>query len=115
LNSRNSADKHLKAVLESICGIIFLGTPHFGAGLAKCAETLARSVGVLKQTTKEIVQVLTTESEVLARIQTDFHTMIRGRAQQGHVISITCFYEELPLPGIGPVCRKWASPASFFI
>ncbi|KAE8447349.1 hypothetical protein EG329_010907 [Mollisiaceae sp. DMI_Dod_QoI] len=103
LNSRNSADAHLKAVLESTRGIIFLGTPHFGAGLANYAETFARLVGVLKQTTKEIVRVLTTESEVLARIQTDFHTMIRDRAQQGHAIPIICFYEELPLPGIGPI------------
>lgn len=43
------------------------------------------------------------ESEVLARIQADFHTMIRGSAQTGTTMAITCFYEELPVLGIGMV------------
>lgn len=84
-------------------GLIFLGTPHSGAALAKYAETFLKSLGVLKKTTKEILRVLTIESEVLARIQSDFHTMIRGTAQSGTSIAITCFYEELPISGIGMV------------
>ena len=62
-----------------------------------------KSLGLLKKTTKEIIRVLTMESEVLARIQADFHTMIRGSAQAGTTMAITCFYEELPVLGIGMV------------
>jgi hypothetical protein len=41
---------------------------------------------------------------VLARIQADFYIMARARADKGdQPITITCFYEELPLPGIGEV------------
>lgn len=83
-----------------------MGTPHSGAALAKWAELLAKSLGLLKQTTKKIVEVLTVESEVLGRIQTDFHTMIRDLSQKGDSISITCFYEEIALPGIGKVRIK---------
>jgi hypothetical protein len=57
----------------------------------------------LKKTTKEILRVLTVESEVLARIKADFHTMVRGVAQAGTAVEITCFYEELPIQGIGMV------------
>ena len=46
---------------------------------------------------KAIFQVLTPASEVLGRIQEDFHTMLRAREKEGHsAIEITCFYEEVP-------------------
>jgi hypothetical protein len=83
---------------------VFLGTPHHGSGLAYWAERLAKAIGVLKQTNTEILGVLKSESEVLERVQSSFHTMIRARNQKGLApIEITCFYEELPLPGIGVV------------
>lgn len=97
-------EKHLKQVLNCTRGIVFLGTPHHGSGLAHWAETLAKTIGLIKQTNPEILQVLKTESEVLERVQGGFHTMIRSRAQEGFPpIEITCFYEELPLVGVGVV------------
>lgn len=43
---------------------------------------------------------------MLERIQNSFHTMIRARDQDGLApIAITCFFEELPLPGIGVVSQ----------
>jgi hypothetical protein len=83
---------------------VFLGTPHHGSGLAHWAEGLAKAIGILKQTNDEILGVLKSESEVLERVQNSFHTMIRARDQERLApIEITCFYEELPLPGIGVV------------
>jgi protein SERAC1 len=71
---------------------------------------LARSIGLFKQTNPEILQVLKTDSEVLAHIQDSFHTMIRSRAGATlPPIDITCFYEELSLPGVGTV-----SPLAFY-
>jgi hypothetical protein len=62
---------------------------------------------VLKQTNPAILAVLKNDSEVLERVQGGFHTMIRSRAQDGlSPIEITCFYEELPLPGVGIVSGK---------
>ena len=83
--------------------MIFLGTPHSGAALAKWAEAFLKSLGLIKQTNKNILQVLTTNSEILARIQSDFHTMVRNMSLHGRVMQITCFYEEFPLPGVGVV------------
>jgi protein SERAC1 len=97
-------ERHLKKVLHCTRGIVFLGTPHHGAGLAQWAESLAKAIGVLKQTNAEILAVLKSDSEVLERVQNGFHTMIRSRGQDGlPPIEITCFFEELPLPGVGTV------------
>jgi len=68
---------------------------------------LAKSIGLIKQTNPQILQVLRSDSEVLARIQDSFHVMVRARNQEGiRPIEITCFYEELPLPGIGSVSKS---------
>jgi hypothetical protein len=104
VRSRERSEPHLQNILRSTCAIAFLGTPHHGAGLAHWAELLARAIGVVKQTNTEIVAVLQSESEVLARIQDSFHTMVKARGGEGlGLIDICCFYEELPLPGVGQV------------
>ncbi|KAL4878662.1 hypothetical protein BJY04DRAFT_195344 [Aspergillus karnatakaensis] len=99
--SQISPDDHLKVLAQHTVGIIFLGTPHSGSALAPWAEQLARSVGLVKQTNSQILEVLKQDSEVLARIQNSFHAFTRS--VQGRDIKITTFYEELPLPGIGVV------------
>ncbi|KAH6706234.1 hypothetical protein BKA61DRAFT_492359 [Leptodontidium sp. MPI-SDFR-AT-0119] len=102
--ARQRPEKHLQKVLRYTRGIIFLGTPHHGSGLALWAERLAKVIGLLKQTNPDILSVLQADSEVLARIQDSFHTMIRSRNQDGlPPIEITCFFEEIPLPGVGLV------------
>ncbi|KAK4118485.1 hypothetical protein N657DRAFT_583555 [Parathielavia appendiculata] len=102
VTSRQRPEEHLQNILQSTRGIAFLGTPHHGAGLARWAELLSRHIGLVKQTNTEIVAVLRRESEVLARIQDGFHTMVKARSREGQgQIDITCFFEELPLPGVG--------------
>ncbi|KAJ2981238.1 hypothetical protein NUW58_g6735 [Xylaria curta] len=102
--ARQRTERHLQAIFRSARGIIFLGTPHHGAGLAVWAERLSRYIGVVKQMNSKILEVLRADSEVLARVQDGFHTMVRARSQEGYQpIEISCFYEELPLQGVGLV------------
>ncbi|KAK4119363.1 TPR-like protein [Parathielavia appendiculata] len=101
--SRQRTEPHLHNVLRLTRGIAFLGTPHHGSGLARWAELLSRSIGIIKQTNTQIVEVLKRDSEVLARIQDGFHTMVLARGREGQSIEISCFFEQLPLPGIGQV------------
>ncbi|KAF2665820.1 hypothetical protein BT63DRAFT_428769 [Microthyrium microscopicum] len=104
LLARQRPEQHLQRILECTRGIVFFGTPHHGSGLANWADKLAVAIGLLKQTNPEILAVLKSDSEVLARIQEGFHAMMRQLNQTGRIpIDITCFYEELPLPGIGVV------------
>jgi protein SERAC1 len=85
-------------------GIIFLATPHSGSGLVSVAERLVRLLGTMTITNMRIIRVLRKDSEILARIQSDFYSLLRCRDTDGLAqIEITCFYEELPMPGIGEV------------
>ncbi|KID85820.1 sesB-related regulatory protein [Metarhizium guizhouense ARSEF 977] len=107
VTSKQRSEPHLHGIIRSTRGIIFLGTPHHGAGLARWAEMLAKAVGHIKQANPKVVQVLQRDSEVLARIQYSFHTIIMTRNKEGNrngapPIEITCFYEELP------PARAWA-------
>ncbi|KAK4207664.1 hypothetical protein QBC37DRAFT_298226 [Rhypophila decipiens] len=100
LTSRSSADERLRRIYECTRGILFLGTPHTGASLATAAHRLAR---VLSLTTPKsnlrILRVLEKDSEVLARIQTEFYTILQTRP----ALHVSCFYEELKYPGLGDV------------
>jgi protein SERAC1 len=94
----------LKCIVKSTRGIIFLGTPHCGVDLAEWGKVIAKIVGHIKQTNPNIIGVLSRDSEVLARIQNSFHSMIKARiGDRSRQIDITCFYEELPLPVVGLV------------
>jgi len=73
-------EKHLKQVLNCTRGIAFLSTPHHGSGLVHWAESLAKFIGLLKQTNPEILAMLKSDLEVLERVQNGFYTMIRSRA-----------------------------------
>ncbi|KAM5354693.1 hypothetical protein ACJ41O_001340 [Fusarium nematophilum] len=101
LASRNSAEAHLQRISASTYGVCFLGTPHCGSILANWATILGNMTNIVKKPNTSILQVLRTESEVLARIQTDFHNMVRSRQDPGQpALRITCFYEELPVRNI---------------
>ncbi|KXX73750.1 Nephrocystin-3 [Madurella mycetomatis] len=101
--SQQRTEQHLRNIFLSTRGIVFLGTPHHGAGLARWAEMFASFLGHIKQTNTRIVEVFKRDSEVLARIQDSFQTMIMARTKDGQPIQITCFYEQLPLEGLGLV------------
>ena len=93
-------------IVECARGIVFMGVPHAGSDFAKWGGMLARSVGLIKQTNPDILRVLRDDSETLARISSDFGKMMRLRKEKKTTVpKITCFYEQLPLPGIGEVCR----------
>ena len=102
--ARESPEKHLQRILPATRAIAFLGTPSRGSALAVWAESLAKVLGLAKQTNVDIVSVLKKDSETLARIQDAFHNLIRARAQEFmDPIEMTCFFEELALPGVGVV------------
>ncbi|KAF4982121.1 hypothetical protein FZEAL_2181 [Fusarium zealandicum] len=107
VTSKEQPESHLQSIFHMTRGIIFLGTPHHGLSLTKWGGLAARSVGVTKQTNTEIMQLLRCDSEMLARIQDSFHTLIRARASKGaETIEIACFYEELPMKKVGVVVPK---------
>jgi len=103
--SRSSAEKHIRQVGHCAIAIAFLGTPHFGADLASWATFGTNIANIVKRTNKDIVSILRPGSEMLADVQDGFHNILRLRKEEGTEIAVTCFYEELALPGVGEVLR----------
>ena len=99
LISKNNAETYLQNVSQFTRAIAFLGTPHCGSDHASWGIVLGYSTNLLKRTNKDIIRVLKPDSEVLARVQQDFHNMLS--MQMSKPLKITCFFEELPMPGLG--------------
>ena len=104
LKSKNSAEAYMQNIISSTRGIVFMGTPHCGSSLAQWASLCGNFTNLLRRTNKNILAILEPDSEVLASIQEEFHTMLRARTDQGKpAIKLMCFVEELPVVGVGMV------------
>lgn len=104
LISRGAAQQYYKDVFESTVAIAFMGTPHLGSNKAAWAVPLTRLANVLRAANKEILQVLTPGSEMLANLQQEFHSMLEDyRQNHDKTLKIFCFYEELEVTGVGKV------------
>jgi len=58
---------------------------------------------ITKHANSDIVSVLKPGSEVLKRVQDEFHGLLRRCLKEGSEIAITCFFEELPVLLVGKV------------
>lgn len=101
--SRGAADQVLCQVEHLTAGIVFLGVPHCGADLASWALFGTRMVNILRRANKEIIAVLNPGSQMLREVENGFHNLLRLRKNEKSEISITCFFEELSVTGVGEV------------
>lgn len=101
----NPSEEAQSDILSSTCGIAFLGTPHAGSDLEKFATAVANVASLVKKPNKKLLQVLRSNSEILANIKNDFLTMVRMRDRLGSLkpIELHAFVEELPVDVIGRV------------
>lgn len=106
LLSRNSPERHLQDIYNSMTGIIFMGTPHKGSWMADWTRIPASSLGFIKSTNKSLLAILETDDQMLESLQIDFLAMLRQLREYGRYLEVTCFYEELPLPVVGTVVGK---------
>ncbi|KAL9616879.1 MAG: hypothetical protein Q9160_008301 [Pyrenula sp. 1 TL-2023] len=102
----NSAEKHIRQVGLCAAAIAFLGTPQAGSDLTAWGQVGLRVTSLMKQTNSDLVAVLKPGSEMLAAIQKGFHNVLRRRKDDGDEVSITSFYEELPVAGLGEIVPK---------
>ncbi|KAF4454062.1 LipA and NB-ARC domain-containing protein [Fusarium austroafricanum] len=102
IQAKASADTDIRRIYEFSVAIAFIGTPHFGSELAKW-ETLRRDFrNILHSSNSEIVAVLMPDSEVLARIQADFHADLRDQNRSNRrQLEVFCFFEELGYGKLG--------------
>lgn len=106
LLSRNNPEPHLRGMFDCVKGIIFMGTPHKGAWMAKWAQIPASALGLFKHINKSLLQILETDDQFLESIRLRFLAMLREQRESGRPLEVTCFLEELPLPVAGQVVSK---------
>jgi protein SERAC1 len=106
LLSRNNPESHLRGIFHCTIGIIFMGTPHRGAWVADWAKIPASALGLVKSINKSLLEILQTDNQALKLIQVNFWSMIRERQKANQPPEVTCFFEELPLVGVGKVVSK---------
>ena len=102
-HSRSARQIYLRQVESYTMGIVFLRVPHYGADIASWASLGTRMVNMLRRANKDIVEVLKPGSEMLRITEKAFRNNLSLRKDEGREISITCFYEELPVIGVGEV------------
>ncbi|KAF4468130.1 hypothetical protein FALBO_5005 [Fusarium albosuccineum] len=106
LLSRNNPERHLQGIFDYTKGIIFLGTPHRGSWMADWASIPASALGLIKSTNKTLLKTLQTDDTYLKSVQVRFWDMVREQQNTGRDLGVTCFFKELPLPGVGLVVPK---------
>ncbi|VZH88751.1 unnamed protein product, partial [Fusarium fujikuroi] len=104
--SHQSPESHLGQISNCTRGIAFLGTPHRGSWAADWAKIPAWALGQVKSTNRSILDVLQINNQYLEFIQTSFLSMLRDLDKKGRPLQISCFFEELPMPGIGTIVSK---------
>ncbi|CZR60693.1 uncharacterized protein PAC_10589 [Phialocephala subalpina] len=96
-------DPNLKKVFQYTQGIIFMGTPHGGSGLATLGYTFSKYLKVVRHTNPAIIGVLQQKSELLTAVQQQFQQLLNKPEIN---ISIYCFFEEKPIVGVGIIVSE---------
>ena len=102
-HSRAAVEPVLRQVEQYTAGVVFLGVPHCGADLAAWASLGTRMVNLVRHTNSAIVDVLRPGSEMLREVEKGFQSILSLRKDEKLAIFVTCFFEELPVLGVGEV------------
>jgi protein SERAC1 len=100
LLSRDDPEGLLQNIFNSVHGVAFMGTPHRGRWMSDWARIPPAALGLATPEYTSLFSVLETDEEQLNAIQSRFSAMIEEPACVGRIV-VACFYEELPVPGVG--------------
>jgi hypothetical protein len=106
LLSRDNREAYFQSIFDWTKGIIFMGTPHRGSWMADWAKIPASALGLVKSSNKTLLQILQADNELLADIRDRFAEMILKLSNENRSIKVVCFFEELPLLGVGKVVSR---------
>jgi pimeloyl-ACP methyl ester carboxylesterase len=93
----------LRMVYERVRGMVFLGTPHGGSGLASTGSVVSRLVNLFRRSNTRLVEELHPDADTLNAIGHDFMVEVRNQKQP---LLLYYFFEELAVTGIGKIVEK---------
>ncbi|KAK1835747.1 Alpha/Beta hydrolase protein [Podospora conica] len=96
LLSRAHHDTDCRAVLESLLGVVFIGTPHGGSWIKEWVEIPASVLGLSATPEISLLKALATDAHTLEAIQTTFLSLVTELTDQGRCFEMVSFFEELP-------------------
>lgn len=101
-------------LLDSTIGIVFLGTPHCGSNIADTALVVGRAVNALSATLSIGTMPNVVKQDLLDALAYDSQGLQELDLSVRHIlgkISVTTFYETLPLPPLRtPVSKARDNP-----
>jgi hypothetical protein len=89
-----------KDIVDSTCGIVFLGTPHNGSPLSMPAAALAFVSGILGSDTT-LLYALRDNSAQLFDLENNFRNLVNNQEGRREKLKIVSFYEKLPTRAFG--------------
>ncbi|PCH01344.1 Hypothetical protein PENO1_043470 [Penicillium occitanis (nom. inval.)] len=79
-------------------GVIFLGTPHRGSSQEGLGKVLLK-LAIFRQSNEQLLRALRDDSHILEEQRDNFITISKD-------MPVVCFYEEIPIPGLGLIVPK---------
>jgi hypothetical protein len=89
-------DESTKRLIDSVRGMIFLGTPLEGSVKARWGSIALKYLDLISSTNKEKVKDLEERSARLISINENFLKFIKARDRSRNPVEIACFFEEYP-------------------
>ncbi|KAF8849193.1 hypothetical protein BDZ45DRAFT_244818 [Acephala macrosclerotiorum] len=104
-------DLSLNQVAKSTRSILFMGTPHAGADLAKFAVLFARYLNLFWKTNLKLLDFLKPDSDALEDVQQRFQPFALRPEDK---INIYCFYEEREVRGVGYIVPQHSAALAHY-
>ncbi|KAJ1322975.1 ankyrin repeat domain-containing protein 50 [Microdochium nivale] len=105
-HSRGHHKLRLQKMESATVGLCFMGTPHFGSPKADWGALAAMLLKTTATTNTSLIKTLKSNSPALENIQRRFYGILEARKASQTRIDITCFYEELAMPGLGVIVPR---------
>ena len=93
----------LRTVYERMRGMVFLGTPHGGSGLASTGTVVSRLVNVFRRSNTRLVEELHPDADTSNAIGHDFQVEVRNQKEP---LLLYYFFEERACTGVGKIVEK---------
>jgi len=100
LQSQRSTQEAVKAISNHTCGVVFMGTLHFGSADANVGYFFAYLFGMAHQSNISPLEDLERDGPRLNTLERSFSQLLAQRLAEQNPVEVACFCESLPVGGV---------------